>query len=130
MWLLIYIIATGTYQTHQNHPTLSISHVEFESTISISGRGAAVVPGVHRGPRPQQHPADLRVAAERRHVQRGAVEEAALRGRGAGHRPQQVPHGADVAAGGRLDDVDVPSGHGRCHRGRVPQPVGKPQRAT
>ena len=37
-------------------------------------------------------------------MQRG-LAEGIRRGRGAGHRPQQVPRGADVAAPGRPDDV-------------------------
>ena len=79
---------------------------------SLQGREAVPVPGVDLGPRRQQHPADLPVAVERRPVQRGAAGDA-LRGRGAGHRPQQVPDRAEVAEGSRRDDVVAASeGHG------------------
>ena len=87
--------------THQSHQNLYISHVEFEilstlkspqSTVhpSLQSREAFDLPGVHLGPRRQQHPADLRVAFARRDVQRGGAE-AGRRDHGAGHRPQQVP---------------------------------------
>ena len=43
-------------------------------------------------------------------MQRGeAAATAVRRGRGAGHRPQQVPHGADAAVQGCPDDVVVAS---------------------
>ena len=57
---------------------------------SLQSREAFDLPGVHLGPRRQQHPADLRVAFARRDVQRGGAE-AGRRGHGAGHRPQEVP---------------------------------------
>ena len=79
---------------------------------SLQGQEAIVVPGVHLGPRRQQHPAHLRVAAVRRVVQHGGVD-AVRRGRGAGHRPQQVPDPPEVTAVGRREDVVVASeGHG------------------
>ena len=79
---------------------------------SLQGREAIVVPGVDLGPRRQQHPAHLRVAFARRDVQHGEVE-AVRRGRGAGHRPQQVPDPPEAAVVGRREDVVVASeGHG------------------
>ena len=77
---------------------------------SLQVREASVGSGVHLGPRRQQHPADLHVAVVRRPVQRGGAE-AALRGHGAGHRPQEVPHGSEAAAPGCRDDVVVASEH-------------------
>ena len=111
--------------THQN---LYISHVAFEilgtlkspqSTVypSLQGREAIVVPGVHLGPRRQQHPADLRVAGVRRPVQRGAAVDV-RRGHRAGHRPQQVPDPAEVTVEARRDDVVAASeGHGPPREG-------------
>ena len=98
------------------------SHVEFDffwhleisqSTVYIhllqaESRGRRQ-PGVHLGPRRQQHPADLRAAVARRPVQRGAAGDV-LRGHGAGHRPQQVPHRAEATAPGRREDVVAASG--------------------
>mmetsp|Transcript_67731 Transcript_67731/g.106531 ORF Transcript_67731/g.106531 Transcript_67731/m.106531 type:complete len:203 (-) Transcript_67731:1098-1706(-) len=75
------------------------------SSCKIQGRPAAQSPGVHPGPRRQQHPAHLRVAEERRDVQRGGAAVAVRLGHGAGHRPQQVPHRAEAASLGRHDDV-------------------------
>ena len=59
-------------------------------------------------------------------MQRG-LAEGIRRGRGAGHRPQQVPRGADVAAPGRPDDVVAASEATGCPRKGPPV---KPQRAT
>ena len=82
-WKLLFLKPYKTYQTHQTHPTVYISHhftsfhiishFEFDffwhleisqSTVypSLQGREAVDLPGVHLGPRRQQHPADLRVA--------------------------------------------------------------------
>ena len=93
-WKLPFLKLYKTYQTHQTHPTVYISHhftsfhiishFDFDfvgnlksapSTVcpSLQGREATVVPGVHLGPRRQQHPADLPVALVRRLVQRGAT---------------------------------------------------------
>ena len=89
-WKLLFLKPYKTYQTHQTHPTVYISH-HFTSFHIIShhftsfhilnsiffgtlkspkapcihlfrGREAVDLPGVHLGPRRQQHPADLRVA--------------------------------------------------------------------
>ena len=90
-----------------------------QSTVSpsLQGREAFVSPGVHLGPRRQQHPADLHVAAGRRPVQRGPPV-AALRSHGAGHRPQQVADPPEVTAAGRQEDVVVASeGHGPPREG-------------
>ena len=76
----------------------------------------AVDTGVDLGLCRQQHPADLHVAGVRREVQRGAAA-AVPRGHGAGHRPQQVPHGAEAADRGRQDDVVAASAGGRPGRG-------------
>ena len=85
---------------------------------SLQGREAFDLPGVHLGPRRQQHPADLRVAVVHRPVQRGDVEAAALLGHGAGHRPQQVPDPPEVTEPGRHDDVVAASGgHGPPREG-------------
>ena len=79
---------------------------------SLQSREAFDLPGVHLGPRRQQHPADLRVAFARRDVQRGGAE-AGRRGHGAGHRPQEVPDPPEVTVEGRQEDVVVASGgHG------------------
>ena len=121
------------------------SHVEFDffwhleisqSTVYIhlfKPRAEVVVsPGVHLGPRRQQHPADLRAAVARRPVQRGAAGDV-LRGHGAGHRPQQVPHRAEATAPGRREDVVAASGAtGRPGRAPVegPQrPQGRPKKS-
>ena len=126
-----------TYQAHQNrpkfynvlptNPTKTFTFHEFEilstlkspqSTVhpSLQGREAFVVPGVHLGPR-QQHPADLRVASDRRLVQRGPPV-AVLPGHGAGHRPQDVADPPEVTAAGRQEDVVVASeGHGPPREG-------------
>ena len=77
---------------------------------SLQGREANNVPGVHLGPRRQQHPADLRVAFARRDVQRGGAGEV-LHGHGAGHRPQEVPDPAEVTAEGHPDDAVAASEH-------------------
>ena len=138
-WKLLFSKPYKTYQTHQTHPTVYISHhftsfhiishVEFDFFWppeispkhrvypSLQGREAiVVVPGVHFGLRRQQHPADLRVAVARRRVQRGAAG-VVLRGHGAGHRPQQVPDRAELAAEGRPDDVVVALGEPRAAPG-------------
>ena len=94
---------------------------------SLQGRDTHVSPGVDLGPRRQQHPADLSVAFARRPVQRGAAPApVVLRGRGAGHRPQQVPHRAEQTPVGRPDDVVAASGgHGppREGPGRAANPI-------
>ena len=84
---------------------------------SLQSREAFDLPGVHLGPRRQQHPADLRVAFARRDVQRGGAE-AGRRGHGAGHRPQEVPDPPEVTAVGRREDVVVAwEGHGPPREG-------------
>jgi len=84
---------------------------------SLQGREAVDLPGVHLGPRRQQHPADLRVAFARRVVQGGAAQ-VANPGHGAGHRPQEVPDPPEVTAVGRREDVVVAwEGHGPPREG-------------
>ena len=128
-----------TYQAHQNRPkfynvlltnptktftfhiltSILFGTLKSQSTVhpSLQSREAFVVPGVHLGPRRQQHPADLRAASDRRLVQRGPPV-AVLPGHGAGHRPQDVAHRAEAAIEGRHDDVVVASGgHGPPREG-------------
>ena len=89
-----------------------------QSTVypSLQGREAGELPGIHLGPRRQQHSADLRVAFVRCAVQRGDAVEVRL-GHGAGHRPQQVPHGAEAAVIRRPEEFVVASGGPRAAPG-------------
>ena len=126
------MISTGNLKTAQKvlQWFTHISHVAFDffwhpeisqSTVypTLQGRDTHVSPGVDLSPRRQQHPADLPVAFERRPVQRGAAPApVVLRGHGAGHRPQQVAHRAEVTVHGRPDDVIAASGgHGPPQEG-------------
>ena len=109
-------------------------HVEYDFFFALRnippkhhGREAADVPGVHLGPRRQQHPADLHMPAERRPMQRGGSQEAVPRGHGARLRLHEVPHGTHGAALDRLEEAVAASGHGPRTGGRsaneIPSPI-------
>ena len=99
---------TSKFQIIQNHPELFSAQqkrLPRHRGTAVFRREAVPSPGIRRGPRGQQHPADLGVAFARRAVQGGGVVQFAHRGRGAGVRPQDVSHGAVRAIDGRRVDV-------------------------
>ena len=100
-------------------PPNVLHFTSFHTLRSTVGREAILVPGVHLGPRRQQHPADLRVHVTRRPEQRGGAAEE-VPGVDLGLRRQQHPADLRVAFARREVQhggaVEVLRGHGAGHR--------------